>query len=192
MDEAFWDERYAGADLVWSADPNRFVREECDLLTPGTAVDLACGEGRNAVWLATMGWTVTAVDFSSTGLAKGARLARSAGVEVEWVHADVLTWQAHRLYDLVLLVYLQLPPEQRRAALRNAGDITAPEGSVLVVAHDVANLQDGVGGPQSAEVLWTADEVELEGFSAVRREVARRPTAAGVALDTVVRLQRVS
>jgi SAM-dependent methyltransferase len=191
VDEASWDERYAGPDLVWTADANRFVQEECEPLTPGAALDLACGEGRNAVWLATTGWRVTAVDWSSVGLAKGAALAKSAGVEVEWVHADVLKWEAGRVYDLVLLVYLQLPPGQRRAALRKAADFTAPEGSILVIAHDLSNLRDGVGGPPSAEVLWTVDEVALDGFSPVRREVARRPTAAGIALDTVVRLQRV-
>ncbi len=190
VDETSWDERYAGPDLVWTTDVNRFVLQECEPLTPGTALDLACGEGRNAVWLATKGWSVTAVDFSSVGLGKGAGLAGSAGVEVEWVHADVLTWEARRLYDLVLLVYLQLPATQRRAALQKAGAVTAPFGSVLVVAHDLANLRGGVGGPQSADVLWTVDEVALEGFTAVRSEVARRPTADGDALDTVVRLMR--
>ena len=190
MDEAFWDERYAGADLVWTADANRFVLQECDALSPGTALDLACGEGRNAVWLATKGWSVTAVDWSSVGLAKGAGLARSAGVDVEWLHADVLSWEARRVYDLVLLIYLQLPPAQRRAALRKAGDVTAQGGSVLVVAHDLTNLPGGVGGPQSPEVLWTVEEVALPGFSPVRGEVARRPTAGCDALDTVVRLIR--
>lgn len=188
MDQQSWDERYATAVLVWTADANRFVRQECALLTPGSALDLACGEGRNAVWLATTGWSVTAVDWSSVGLSKGAGLAAAAGVEVEWVHADVLAWETRRLFDLVLLVYLQLPPADRRAALEKAGAVTAPGGSVLVVAHDLTNLTGGVGGPQSADVLWTLDEVALPGFSAVRSEVARRPTAAGDALDTVVRL----
>ena len=190
MDEAAWDERYSGTELVWTADVNRFVLQECEALVPGTALDLACGEGRNAVWLATQGWSVTAVDWSSVGLAKGAALARSAGVDVEWLHADVLTWEARRVYDLVLLIYVQLPPADRHAALRKAGELTAPGGSVLVVAHDATNLHGGVGGPQSAEVLWTVEEVALPGFSPVRSEVARRPTAAGDALDTVVRLIR--
>ncbi len=190
MDQQSWDERYATADLVWTADANRFVRQECEQLTPGSALDLACGEGRNAVWLATTGWSVTAVDWSSVGLSKGAGLAAAAGVEVDWVHADVLAWEARRVYDLVLLVYLQLPPADRRAALAKAGAVTAPGGSVLVVAHDLSNLIGGVGGPQSADVLWTPDEVALPGFSAVRSEVAHRPTTGGDALDTVVRLIR--
>ncbi len=190
MDEAFWDQRYAATELVWTATANRFVMQECDALTPGTALDLACGEGRNAVWLATQGWSVTAVDFSSVGLSKGAEMARAAGVDVEWVHADVLTWEARRVYDLVLLVYLQLPTAERRAVLHQAAEVTAPGGSILVVAHDLSNLRNGVGGPQSEEVLWTVEEVAVEGFSPVRREVARRPTANGDALDTLVRLIR--
>ncbi len=190
MDEAFWDERYSATDLVWSAAANQFVMQECEALTPGSALDLACGEGRNAVWLATQGWSVTAVDFSSVGLAKGTEMAHSAGVDVEWVHADVLTWEARRVYDLVLLVYLQLPAAERHAVLQKAAAVTAPGGSIVVVAHDVTNLGRGVGGPQSAEVLWSVEEVALPGFSAARSEVARRPTADGDALDTVVRLIR--
>ena len=190
MDETFWDERYSGTELVWTADANRFVVEECSGLPAGTAVDLACGEGRNAVWLASRGWSVTGVDWSTVGLDTAERLATSADVRVEWVHADVLAWQPTTGYDLVLLAYLQLPAAERRTAMRIAGSATAPGGSLLVVAHDLSNLTGGVGGPQLADVLWTREDVQLEGFSTARREVAVRPTAAGDALDTVVRLVR--
>ena len=79
MDQRFWDERYAGADLVWTAEANRFVVDEVADLPPGRAVDLAAGECRNAVWLAERGWEVDAVDFSAVGLAKGERLAEHRG-----------------------------------------------------------------------------------------------------------------
>ena len=75
MDSAGWDERYAGDELVWKAEPNRFLVAETTGLTPGRALDLACGEGRNAAWLASRGWDTTGVDFSSVGLTKAARLA---------------------------------------------------------------------------------------------------------------------
>ncbi len=78
MDAAGWNERYAGTDLVWSAGPNAFVEQICSSLTPGTALDLAAGEGRNALWLAELGWEVTAVDFSSVGLEKARRAAAAS------------------------------------------------------------------------------------------------------------------
>ena len=90
--EADWNERYAGRELVWTADPNRLFAAEVADLPAGRALDLACGEGRNAVWLAERGWRVTAVDFAAVGLAKARELAASRDVEVEWVHADLLEY----------------------------------------------------------------------------------------------------
>ena len=79
MDRHDWDARYAGEQLVWSAEPNRFLVAEVDGLTPGRALDVACGEGRNAIWLAEQGWTVTGVDFSPVALDKARRTGRSPG-----------------------------------------------------------------------------------------------------------------
>lgn len=190
FDAAYWDARYAGSGLVWTAEPNRFVVQECAGLRPGAALDLGCGEGRNAVWLAGRGWRVTGVDFSAVALVKAERLAAATGAAVRWLRADVLDWTPDGRYDLVLLAYLQAPPADRRRARHVAAAATAPGGSLLVVAHDAANLTGGVGGPQDPAVLWTPDEVDLPGFATARRETARRPAPAGVALDTVVRLIR--
>ena len=94
MDAHDWDRRYADSELVWSATPNQFVEAELADLSPGRAVDVATGEGRNAIWLADQGWEVTAVDFSQTGLDKGralqSRHARGRDLHIDWVHADVL------------------------------------------------------------------------------------------------------
>jgi SAM-dependent methyltransferase len=107
-----WNERYAQKELVWTAEPNRRFAAEVDGLEPGRALDLACGEGRNAVWLAERGWRVTGVDFSDVALAKAAELAASRGVEAEWVVADVLDYRPEpRAFDLVAVLYLQLPCE---------------------------------------------------------------------------------
>src|SRR5690348_14293140 len=104
MDRAEWDRRYAGTELVWTAEPNRFVVQEVAGLPPGRALDLAAGEGRNAVWLAERGWAVTAVDFSAVGLDKARRLAAERGVEAGWVVADVLEYVPEPgAYDLVLI-----------------------------------------------------------------------------------------
>jgi len=157
MDAQDWDERYAASDLVWSAEPNQFVAEELAELPPGRALDLAAGEGRNAIWLARRGWQVTAVDFSQVALDKGRRVA--GDTPVRWVCADATTWAEPSAYDLVLLAYLQLPPPQRRAAVRAAYDSLAAGGTLLLVAHDATNLTEGTGGPQDPAVLMTAEDV---------------------------------
>jgi 2-polyprenyl-3-methyl-5-hydroxy-6-metoxy-1,4-benzoquinol methylase len=96
MDQTAWDERYAGPELVWGLGPNCFVAEELATLPPGRAIDLGTGEGRNAIWLAERGFTVTAVDFSQVGLARAAGLAAERRVSVDWVHADLLDYQPRR------------------------------------------------------------------------------------------------
>ena len=116
-----WNARYAQKELLWTAEPNRLFAAEVGGLEPGRALDVACGEGRNAVWLAERGWEVTAVDFSDVALGKGARLAESRGVEVGWVVADVLEYEPDpAAFDLVAVLYLQLPREELARALRSA------------------------------------------------------------------------
>ena len=122
-----WNARYAAKELVWTAEPNRLFASEVEALEPGRALDLACGEGRNAVWLADKGWRVTAVDFSDVALAKAERLAASRGVEIEWVLADVLDYEPERrAFDLVAQLYLQLPHDELVQANRSAADAVAP------------------------------------------------------------------
>lgn len=164
MDATAWDERYAAKELIWSAEPNQFVARECAALAPGRAVDLAAGEGRNAIWLARRGWQVTAVDFSAVALDKGRQLAGDTALE--WVCADATAWTAAEPYDLAVIAYLQLPAEERRAAHRNAFAALGRGGTFLLVAHDSTNLADGTGGPQDPRVLMSADDVlaDLEGF----------------------------
>jgi SAM-dependent methyltransferase len=206
MDAAAWDERYAGTALVWSATPNQFVAAELADLPPGRAVDLAAGEGRNALWLASRGWDVTAVDFSAAGLAKGKAVEDgiAPGNPVTWVCADVLTWQPEAPYDLAVLAYLQLPADQRRTAHRTAVEALRPGGTFLLVAHDSTNLTEGTGGPQDASVLMTAEDVlaDLAGLQVavqraerVAREVAPSEPGHGAddartAWDCLVRLTK--
>jgi SAM-dependent methyltransferase len=157
MDAHAWDERYAASDLVWSREPNQFVAAELADLPPGSAVDLAAGEGRNAIWLAGRGWSATAVDFSQVALDKGARLAE--GLDVTWVRADATAWKPEEPVDLVVVAYLQVPAPDRRRAVRNAVGMLRPGGTFLLVAHDSTNLTEGTGGPQDPAVLMTADDV---------------------------------
>ncbi len=197
MDARDWDERYAATELMWSVTPNRFVAEELADLPPGRAVDLAAGEGRNAIWLAARGWDVTAVDFSQVALDKGRELAGDR--HVHWVCADVTTWTADEPYDLAVVAYLQLAFERRRAAVRRAFDALRPDGTFLLVAHDSTNLLEGTGGPQDPDVLMTAEDVlgDLGGqrFEVLRadrvvREVTQPDGTTAPAYDVLVRLVR--
>lgn len=191
MDATAWDERYGSTDLVWSEAPNGFFAAEAEDLAPGRALDLGAGEGRNAVWLARRGWAVTAVDFSSVGVAKGAGVAP----EVTWIVDDVVTWEPEAgAFDLVLVAYIHLPEEQRRAVLGHAAAALAPGGTLVVVGHDVTNLTEGTGGPQDPAILYSPDGIVAElvpaGLAVERAERMVRATPAGPAVDTLVRVRR--
>jgi SAM-dependent methyltransferase len=191
LDAEAWDERYAAAPLLWSAGPNQFVATLADL-PPGRAVDVACGEGRNAIWLASLGWSVTAVDFSGVAIDKAHRLDDER--RVEWVVGDVLTWSPRSTYDLAVLAYLQVDAPARRSVVRRAWSWLDPGGHLFVVAHDTSNIAEGYGGPQDASVLFTADDVlgDLAGepLDVVCAERVERvvPDADRPALDALVHL----
>jgi SAM-dependent methyltransferase len=204
MDSHDWDERYRGSDLVWSATPNVFVEELAGALAPGEALDVAAGEGRNAVWLAERGWRVTAADFSAVAVARTHEIAdRRLGDRADRLRAVVADAtapappaEAAAGYDLVLFSYLQLPRESWGRALAAGVAAAAPGGAVLVIAHARRNLEEGTGGPQDPAVLHdpedvvtAADDLPVDVVSAElrRREVegAERP-----ALDTVVLLRK--
>lgn len=200
MDAESWDARYSGTELVWGAEPNRFVAGELADLPSGRALDVACGEGRNAIWLASRGWQVTGVDFSAAGLDRAVRLAARAGIagRVSFQLGDVVSGPLPAgPFDAVVVAYLQLEERQRRAALRLAAAAVAPAGTLLVVGHDTANLTEGTGGPQDPRVLFspedvTADLAGLPGLAVEKSERVRRPVpAAGRdAIDALVRIRR--
>lgn len=192
-----WNRRWAGERAHASSAPSEFLVAETEALPPGRALDVACGAGRNAVWLARRGWRVTGVDFSDVALGAARELAASAGVEVEWIEADAVTWiPPRRAYDLVTVMYLQLPARERRAALGHAADAVGPGGTLLVVGHDLLNLTEGWGGPTQAEVLFTPEDVvsEIGGLVIESARRVRRAVTEGAgareAIDALVRARR--
>jgi len=190
-----WNRRWAGERANAATTPSAFLIAETETLPPGRALDLACGAGRNAVWLARRGWRVTGVDFSDVALQAARGLAASAGVDVEWIEADAATWPAEsRAYDLVAVMYLQLPAAERRAALARAAAAVRLGGTLLVVGHDLLNLTEGVGGPTQADVLFTPDDVaaEIGGLVVEKSERVRRVVegAGRDAIDALVRARR--
>jgi len=193
---AHWDERHAAREPIESFEPDPTLVNEIGSLRPGRALDLGAGDGRNAIWLASRGWHVTAVDFSQVALDRGRALATARGVRVEWQLADLLEWSPDAgLFDLATLFFIHLPPDERRGVYARAAAAVAPGGTLLIVGHDRTNLADGVGGPQDPDLLFTPGEVaaDLAGFRVDRADVARRPAPDGRGpIDAIVRAVRLS
>ena len=130
----FWNEIWADIEDCGSGSDEILV-DQVKHLTPGRALDIGCGTGGNAIWLATQGWQVTAVDYSAVAIEKGKRFAAERGVNVEFVVADVSAHQPQGLYDLITCFYIQLFPEQRANMLAKVSQVLAPGGTFLFVSH---------------------------------------------------------
>ncbi|MDQ0895019.1 class I SAM-dependent methyltransferase [Agromyces ramosus] len=133
-----WEERYSGERKVWSGKPNPQLVAEASVLTPGTALDVGCGEGGDVIWLAQHGWKVTGADFSANGLARAARHAEEAGVadRTDWWQVDARTFDADgRSYDLVTTHFLHPPDGGMVEVTRRLAQAVAPGGHLLVVGH---------------------------------------------------------
>ncbi len=168
MDREAWNQRYLSSDLVWGAAPNAFVAEAfADRPAAGRLLDLACGEGRNAIWLAGLGWRVTAIDLSDVAIDRARGLASREGVEVEWTLADVTKAELEpAAYAAVVISYLQIPGDQRRQVIEKAAAALAPGGRLFMIGHALRNLADGFGGPSSPAVLWAPGDLEEEVLAA--------------------------
>ena len=185
-----WDERYAAAERVWSAGPNREVERIVAGWAPGRALDLGAGEGRHALWLAEKGWQVTAVDFSAVGIDRGRREAESRGLAVDWVVDDVTTWHPPEgtAFDLVLVAYLHIPED----VFSRLGRWLTPGGALVVVGHALRNLTEGVGGPQDPALLHTTEQLlaAAQDLDVERCEEVLRSSDAGDAIDVVLVARR--
>jgi SAM-dependent methyltransferase len=192
-----WERHYAERMTHRHAGVHVSLESRLEPLVPGTALDLACGAGANAVWLAQHDWQVTAVDFSATAIGLAREHAASAGVAVDWIVADLLTYEPRpESFALVLLSFLQLPPDERNLVLGRAAAAVAPGGTFLLAAHDPANLLEGIHGPRDPELLYAAADVvshlggfEIEEAEQLRRKVAT-PEGDGVMVDAIVRARR--
>lgn len=199
QDAAFWDEKYARRTAPWDEEPNPFLPEDLAGLAPGAALDVGCGEGSDAVWLAKRGWKVTAVDISGVALDRG----RAADTDrlVEWVQADILAWQPPAAaFDLVSTHFMHIPPGDRAGFFDRLGQAVRPGGTLLVVSHHVSDLQTTVGRPPLPELFFEADEVgaALSGtwetvFAGVRpRQVKDREGREITIHDMVFKARRVA
>ena len=180
MDARGWNQRYL-VDRLWSREPNLFVADRLWYLEPGRGLDVAAGEGRNAIWLVSRGWSMTAVDFSVEAVLRG----RAEQSDVDFVVADVLEWEPDGVFDLVLIAYLQLASPELEKAVRRSREWLAPGGELFMIGHDVSNIEHGYGGPPHPEILWDVDEIVgwLDGLNLVEAQVVRRPVETDSGLE---------
>ena len=194
-----WNERYGSPGYAYGTEPNDFLASVASRIPPGRVLSLADGEGRNGVFLATLGHEVTSVDSSSVGLAKAQRLAATRGVHITTVVADLADYAiAADSWEGIVSVFCHLPPALRQRVHRQVVRGLSPGGLFVLEAYSVRQLLHGTGGPASAELLPTlgalrtelaglellhAVEIEREihegvhhdGLSAVVQVIARRP-----------------
>ncbi|WP_250444634.1 bifunctional 2-polyprenyl-6-hydroxyphenol methylase/3-demethylubiquinol 3-O-methyltransferase UbiG [Actinotalea sp. C106] len=162
-----WEERYAGAEQIWSGRPNAQLVTEAARLTPGRALDLGCGEGGDVIWLAQQGWHVTGADFSGNGLARAARHAAEAGVadRTDWWQVDARTFAAEgRTFDLVTTHFLHPPDGGMVDVVRRLCDAVASGGHLLVVGHAPDENFPGITEVRR-RAMFTAEEL-LPGLTA--------------------------
>lgn len=194
FDEQSFEEMYRATDALWSGRPNPQLVAEAAGLRPGTALDVGCGEGADAIWLAERGWQVTAVDFAATALERGATHAAARGDEVadriRWVRADVTQEQPGERFDLVSAQFMHLPPEERRELFARLADAVRPGGTLLVVGHDFSDVAAGAHRPPAPERFFTAQEVaaslDADAWEVLVAEARPRPAAVHEGHDITV------
>jgi SAM-dependent methyltransferase len=173
-DAAEWDAMYAEHGTIWSGDPNAQLVAEASSLPAGAALDVGCGEGADAVWLAQHGWDVTAIDISGIALERARARAQSAGVTVSFGRADlVVSPPTPGSYDLVSAQFFHLPDPPRTQAYRGLGAAVRPGGHLLVVGHYPSEHI----GKDHPERLFTTDEIVglfATGWHVVTSEVRKR------------------
>jgi SAM-dependent methyltransferase len=167
MDRAFWDGRYASRDALWSGKPNQQLVDEVADLPPGAALDVGCGEGADAIWLATRGWRVHGIDLSGVAIERARLRAEQAGAEV----AGRLTFDAVDLaefdpgvaaFDLVSAQFVHVPADRRALIHRRLAEAVTVGGTLVIVNHDPSDLETTIGRPPFPEFFASAAELAAD------------------------------
>ena len=199
--QEFWDERYRSRSQLWSGKPNPHLVSHVSGLGNGKALDIGCGEGADAIWLAERGWRVTALDVSTVALKRGASHAAEAGAgvarRINWLHEDLLIWKGPKpdSYDLVTSQFLHLPKEPRESLFRRLVASVSPGGTLLIVGHHPSDLQSTVPSEMAA-LRFTASEVaallDPQAWEIVVEASIERPAVdtGGHTHDAVLRARR--
>ena len=178
-----WDERYAVDEFVYGKEPNTFLAEHYLKLPKGKVLSLAEGEGRNAVFLASQGYEVTAVDSSKVGLEKGRLLAEEMGVHVEWIHADLNDFDlGTQQWNGIVSIFCPLPSSIRQKLYQNLPQALKPGGVFVLEAYTPAQVGRGTGGGNSQDVMQTVISLiaELPGLTFNHLQELEREVVEGI------------
>lgn len=199
----FWDERYRSQSRLWSGKPNPYLVSEVSGLEPGAALDVGCGEGADAIWLAGQGWEVTGADISAVALDRAREHADEAGpgiaARIRWLATDMLRWIPDpEAYDLVTAHYVHVPPAVREELFGRMAAAVRPGGTLLIVGHHPSDLESGVPRPNLPELFFTGDDLvklvdgswEIVTNAAPGREATLPEGQTVTVHDTVFRARR--
>jgi len=192
--EGFWNERYRSSSHVWSGDPNPQLVAEIADLALGRALDVGCGEGADAIWLAQRGWSVVATDISRVALERGAQHARdsdpAASARIDWLQADLLLRPPEPdSFDLVSAQFMQLPPEARAWLFTALAAAVRAGGTLLVVGHHPSDLATGVPRPPMPDLFYSSDEVAGlldDSWTVVVNEARPRPATTPEGIEVTI------
>lgn len=161
---AEWDARYGTAtDRMWSGNPNPVLVDETAALTPGTALEVGCGEGADALWLAARGWKVTGIDISSVAIERAAAQGKLQDLQVDWQQVDLLEEGAPRgPYDLVAAHFMHLPSALRRKLYGQLAGAVSAGGTLLIVGHHPSDVHTSANRPDLPDMFFTAEELAAD------------------------------
>jgi len=179
---AMWESRYSGETFIYGTDPNDFLAAAVNDLPVGRALCLADGEGRNGVHLASLGHTVTSVDFSTAAITKATQLATERGVQITTVVADLADFDlGENRWDLIVSIFAHTPPNVRKSLHERVARALSPEGAFVLEAYTPAQIGRGTGGPPVPELTMTLDGLreELRDMTIVNGREIIRPVIEG-------------
>ena len=170
MKSEFWDDRYSGDDYVYGTEPNEFFAKQIDNMKPGKILMLGEGEGRNAVYAASKGWKVDAVDFSGKAREKALALAEEKGVSINYKLSKLEEFTPEDHYDAVGIIFVHLSKEVNKIVHKTATDALKSGGRILMQVYDKEQLGQTTGGPQNYDALFSIKEIE-ENFAGLIPEI---------------------
>ena len=158
-----WDERYSSQEYIYGTEPNGFLKEQLPKLKPGRILFPAEGEGRNAVYAATLGWETDAFDQSVEGQKKAMQLARNKGVSIDYEILALENWNPEPdQYDCIALIFVHLPDGLRQQVHQAAIKSLKPGGTLILHAFTINQLPRTSGGPKTAELLFSKELLEQD------------------------------
>jgi 2-polyprenyl-3-methyl-5-hydroxy-6-metoxy-1,4-benzoquinol methylase len=155
-----WNERYSSEEYFFGKEPNDFLKEVMDKLTPGKALFIGEGEGRNSVYAASNGWIVDAIDVSDKGKAKAEKLAQENGVNINYQVSDAISHNyPSNYYDAVSIIYFHVNLESRNEFEKKIIDTLKPNGTLILLVYDQDHLKNKSNGPSDIDLLYTLQDI---------------------------------